>query len=78
MEDGGPAFPSKCAGTIDGRDVVKHQGMTLRDWFAAKAIQGLLGGPNITIAGPVQSVAAGLAVRAYEIADAMLAARKAP
>jgi hypothetical protein len=58
---GGPAFPTHLNLT---------QGMTLRDYFAAKAMQGMLADPNtpeiIDIAGA-----------AYEVADAMLRARQA-
>ena len=65
--DGGPAFP---VGSGDMRDPV---GM-LRDYFAAKAMQGLLaaqihGFNDRPANGPFASMA-------YEMADAMLAARK--
>jgi hypothetical protein len=57
-----PAFPSQ----IGDRP---HQGMTLRDYFAAKVITGAF-----------QNISAGsqseLAKRAYEIADAMLNQRE--
>lgn len=43
---------------------------TLRDYFAAKAMQGVLSG-----ADPLQSVV-NIATRAYAIADAMLKARE--
>lgn len=45
-------------------------GMTLRDYFAAKAMQGVLSGVD-----PFQSVV-NIAARAYAIADAMLKARE--
>jgi hypothetical protein len=63
-ETGGPAFP------LD-RDCC-NVGMTLRDYFAAKAMQSLLVGIEC---GPddVTSVVAS----AYILADAMLKARKA-
>lgn len=47
-------------------------GMTLRDYFAAKALQGMLAGDAEWIAS--EDVAA---TRAYKMADAMLAARYA-
>jgi hypothetical protein len=57
---GGPAFP----------DQYKN-GMTLRDYFAAKALQGL-------VAGTLQTVDTSLIARdCYVLADAMLKARKA-
>lgn len=66
--DGGPTFP---VGSGDIRDPI---GMTLRDYFAAKAMQGLLaaqiyGFNDRPANGPFASMA-------YEMADAMLAARK--
>ena len=68
INDGGPAFP---VGSGDMRDPV---GMTLRDYFASKAMQGLL----------AQSLGTALesdpilgAQYAYRVADAMLAARNA-
>ena len=47
-------------------------GMTLRDYFAAAAMQGLMasGGPVLNYS------AATVAAMAYELADAMLAARE--
>ena len=60
---GGPAFP-----TI-GTDI---DGMTLRDYFAAKAMQGLLN--RDMELGDLDSQV--LADHAYEIADEMLEARK--
>lgn len=64
-EDGGPAFP-----TDRGEFCAAHEGMTLRDYFAAKAIQGFAADPN-TCAEPER-----VATYAYVWADAMLAARK--
>jgi hypothetical protein len=49
-------------------DGSQNTGMTLRDYFAAKALTGI-------IAGSPGSVPQWLASRAYEIADAMLAER---
>ena len=68
IDNGGPAFP---VGSGDMRDPV---GMTLRDYFAAKAMQGLLaaqvhGFNDRPAKGPFASMA-------YEMADAMLSARK--
>jgi hypothetical protein len=59
---GGPAFPTHLNLT---------QGMTLRDYFAAKAMQGLL-------AGALKSSDTSLIARdCYAMADAMLKAREA-
>jgi hypothetical protein len=60
MKDtGGPAFP-----------VGSYAGMTLRDYFAAKAMQGLMSARN-----PILTKIADIAEGAYEMADAMLAER---
>lgn len=74
-EDGGPAFPVLTERTdflSMGKELVQAApGMTLRDWFAGHALAGLAAA-NWT-AGSED-----LARWAYELADAMLAARKAP
>lgn len=79
-ETGGPAFPFKFAHSnneyISGED-----GMDLRDYFAAKAMQALITkGEQIavhtekgTLLLPARQGIPGLA---YEYADAMLEARK--
>jgi hypothetical protein len=73
--DGGPAFPQPFAITPVG-DAVENgpdtAGMTLRDYFAAKALAFVLGYADIPHTGPDEWAAA-----AYEIADAMLKARAA-
>lgn len=60
---GGPAFPFVCAnyGVSDG--------MTLRDYFAAKAMQGMLA------CAYADGTHEAFAKWAYEYADAMLKAR---
>lgn len=60
---GGPAFPIDAYETAD-RCI--YTGMTLRDYFAAKAMQGHC--PNVS---PEHA-----ARRAYDYADAMLKARE--
>ena len=71
INDGGPAFPSeeqiRCNGEVC--DTRKFTGMTLRDYFAAAALQGLMASRNFLdeYDGPY----------VYEIADAMLKAREA-
>ena len=49
--------------------------MTLLDWFAGMALQGLLAMPTSNVRGALTSTI--LASHAYEIAKDMLAARKA-
>lgn len=83
INDGGPAFPNVPDGAGD-RWADWDTGMTLRDYFAAKAMQGMLANPG----GPIQAndrcgwglvncTYAQVADEAYAMADAMLAARGA-
>ena len=65
---GGPAFPTPRYERGD----MYSLGMTLRDYFAAKAIQGMLACPVQPQSGPDM-----YARDAYTIADAMLKARDA-
>lgn len=51
----------------------REYGITIRDYFAAKALQGLCADPNIADATRENLVA-----ECYELADAMLAARVKP
>ena len=68
-ETGGPAFP---ATNHYGH---KLTGMTLRDYFAAKAMQGWLSTYGDDV--PQQAVLPeNIAMLAYQIADAMLKARE--
>ena len=62
--DGGPAFPHSRLGS-------DHDGMTLRDYFAAKAMQGLCAHPEMGHNPYVK-----IAEAAYHQADAMLAERE--
>ena len=73
IETGGPAFPVQYSNEADGPTVMPHVGMTLRDYFAAKAMQGMAGSHAYCERGWDQ---ADLAGQAYEIADAMLKARE--
>lgn len=72
FSDGGPAFP--CDELHDQtppyRHLLAHQGMTLRDYFAAKAMQGMLADSSFD--PPLPKLAEG----AYRVADAMLEARQ--
>ena len=72
-ETGGSAFPVQYSNEADGPTVMPHVGMTLRDYFAAKAMQGMAGSHAYCERGWDQ---ADLAGQAYEIADAMLKARE--
>ena len=68
---GGPAFPVLIVDRP--RELAHFNGMTLRDYFAAKAMQGLLS----RIGHDKINVHDVLAQRTYQIADAMLKAREA-
>lgn len=67
------AFPQALAITPLGREVQGYPGMTLRDYFAAKAMQGWLANfPRNCAADDSEWIAK----KAYVLADAMLAARE--
>ena len=73
---GGPAFPTErsIGANKDGTwitEIPGNSGMTLRDYFAAKAMQGLV------VDGVGSLMDEELADWAYRLADAMLKARKA-
>ena len=70
MDDGGPAFPRpRSEGNLEVYDA--QQGLSLRDWFAGHALQGMLAKPS-NIAGMHDSYAED----AYRYADEMLKVRK--
>ena len=60
LHTGGPAFP---VGNVNG--------MSLRDYFAAKTLQGLLSNRN------AEAAIDEFAAKSYRMADAMLKAREA-
>ena len=64
MKQNTPAFPYVCDADFD-----YGTGMTLRDYFAAKAMQGLL---SSDVYAPVEK----FAKQAYVMADEMLKARE--
>jgi hypothetical protein len=75
-DDGGPAFPLHL-------HMQGAEGMTLRDYFAAMALQGLCANPNgpysetnPLVCGPDNRSTLDVAQESYDLADAMLAARK--
>lgn len=82
IDNGGSAFP------IDSymlnpnateKEIKEAQGMTLRDYFAAAALQGEVGGEDfggeISLFRSAENAQL-MARRAYRLADAMLAARR--
>lgn len=70
--NGGSAFPFGQTSEHDGRLVNGwgSEGMTLRDYFAAKAMQGMCADPSTS-----GRKGSDIAEEAYQMADAMLAAR---
>ena len=66
INDGGPAFPHDGQQNYTG-------GMTLRDYFAARALQGLMANKS----NPLHFNPEDDAAYVYRIADAMLKAREA-
>jgi hypothetical protein len=60
IDEGGAAFPS---------ELFEQPGMTLRDYFAAAALQGYFGTPHYCDCEK-------LALYMYQMADAMIKARK--
>jgi hypothetical protein len=74
---GGPAFPTE-AYDLERQTLVREEGMTLRDYFAAKAMQSTLA--DNAYAERTETPAEWLAIvskASYEMADAMLKARDA-
>lgn len=81
INDGGPVFPVFIAAGGASVDDVKRVvdaagavGLSLRDFFAAKAMQSLL---TTIDEFPDEHWRTGVAMDAYAMADAMLAVRKA-
>jgi hypothetical protein len=91
IKDGGPAFPVSTAaaesggyGHQDGHYTWQFGGLTMRDYFAAKALAALLSGPDDTaceatdpegIQRERNEYAEDVACDAYRYADAMIKAR---
>jgi hypothetical protein len=73
---GGPAFPRNILDHGHGVTITHESGMTLRDYFAAKCLQGYMVGlkPAQDIGPAMQDKIAG---GMYSMADAMLKAREA-
>ena len=68
INDGGPAFPVADTKHWDG-----HNGMTLRDYFAAQALAGIVLSP---LGQGGRATYDSTARDAYSYADAMIAARE--
>jgi hypothetical protein len=73
-ETGGAAFPSD-----NNKPITGSKGMTLRDYFAAKAMQALIASPRVPAPahhGGTDVTDSMIADLSYKVADAMLEARK--
>jgi len=71
---GGPAFPQVELDQVTGNPCDQHSGMTLRDYFAAKAMQGLITSASLNRTESWYDEER-VAESAYKMADAMLKAR---
>ena len=73
LNDGGPAFPMASGPCND----FEH-GMSLRDWFAGKALAGMAGEYRTAqmYTCEFDETCESIAKSAYELADAMLKARE--
>lgn len=80
-KNGGPAFPQI---TELGEIAATNDGMSLRDYFAAKAMQALISkspffdkyGENGVLLQDIEQFRYDIAISAYGYADAMIAARE--
>lgn len=70
LNDGGPAFPY-----VETGDCGVRAGMTLRDYFAAKALPVVFSVKEMASGTSYSHELKRRAIQAYEIADTMLAAR---
>ncbi len=74
--DGGSAFPQSIHRSDRGMEWVESEdGMTLRDYFAAKAMAAMIGTAGAPCLGGLDHAEARTAQAAYHMADAMLATR---
>jgi hypothetical protein len=84
INDGGPAFPVECQwyeeqapqGIQTGSRTGWTTGMSLRDYFAAKAMVGYMGYITSWEGVAMSRSHKEIAEESYAIADAMIAARK--
>lgn len=72
-DTGGQAFPSPCRSVADEMVNLEYRGMSLRDYFAAKAMQGIL--VKSADSYLIENIRIIWSEYAYKIADAMLKER---
>jgi hypothetical protein len=75
INDGGQAFPCIDSDT-SGQLHLRDGGMSLRDYFAAKVAQSFTQGASLPPGFDAKEQIECVAMRAYEVADAMLIARE--
>jgi hypothetical protein len=75
-DNGGPAFPVTMPAGEAYKGHAEFDGMTLRDYFAAKAMQACLSSTKGMFGVGYKDNNANMAMASYSIADAMLEARK--
>jgi len=67
-----PAFPFAWESPLTGKTTINN-GMSLRDYFAAKAMAAMISHPDSSVDVPPSTFAKG----AYRMAEAMMKAREA-
>jgi hypothetical protein len=79
INDGGPAFPVNELDHVTGNICAQHVGLSLRDYFAAKAMTGIVASDEWHLDGqPADWVeVTDIALFSYQLADAMMKAREA-
>lgn len=81
MKDGGSAFPVIFEAKSDETEGVRYYdlrgetGMSLRDYFAAQAMQGIVSSPMYLSQNRSVFDRSYVAEQAYQVADAMMKAR---
>jgi hypothetical protein len=72
-KDGGPAFPASTWDNEFDKVVDQTNGMTLRDYFAAKAMAAMIGTSALPWSSGCEDY---VATNAYAMADALLSERE--
>lgn len=74
MDDGGPAFPNHSVGINESGEgvLITTGGMTLRDWFAGMALQGLVVNDSYRKLGGGKQAVNAVVMLAFEYADEMI------
>lgn len=75
IDEGGQAFPFTEKNS-NGTHYHSFQGMTLRDYFAAKAMSGMVANADFDYSPLGDNSIKNVADDAYKLADAMIRARK--